>query len=72
MKEVWSKYNQIHMEIWNSKIGHNKHSKFEVKFRVFSKVIFEHVIFHFKVWEVKSPTRQIMCKSELKWESYVC
>ena len=55
MKEVWSKYNQIHMEIRNSKFGYNKHSKFEVKFGGLPKVIFKHVMYHFEAWEVKSP-----------------
>ena len=40
MKEVWSKYNHVHMEIWNLKSGHNMYPDFEVKFRAIPDVIF--------------------------------
>ena len=34
------------------------------------RVHFIHTIYIFEAWEVRSPTLQTMCKSELKWRSY--
>ena len=39
-------------------------------FRVLPGVHFIHTIYRFESWEVKSPTLQTVCKSELKWRSY--
>ena len=55
MKEVWSKCNQVYMEIWNSKSSHNMYYDLKVKFRALPNVIFGYSIYHFKAWEVKSP-----------------
>ena len=38
-------------------------------FRVLIEVHFHHTIFLFKAQEVRSPTLQTVCKSELKWKS---
>ena len=29
-----------------------------------------YILYHFKAWEVSSPTLQTVCKSKLKWRSY--
>ena len=57
-------------KIKNSKSGGNMYSEFEEKFGVFSEFYFVHTIYHFESWEVRSPTLQTVCKSELKWRSY--
>ena len=54
------------MEIWNLKSGSNMYSEFENKFGVLLEVHFSHTIYHFEPWEVRSPTLQTVCKSELK------
>ena len=38
----------------------------EEKFGVFFEFYFVHTIYHFEAWEFRSPTLQIVCKSELK------
>ena len=40
-------------------------------FWVLHGVHFMHTICFFEAWEVRSPTLQTICKSELKWRSYV-
>ena len=39
-------------------------------FRVLPGVHFMHTICFFEAWEVKNPTLQTVCESELKWRSY--
>ena len=51
MKEVWSKCNQVHMEIWNSKFERNMYFEFEVKFRVLFNVIF--LEFYISFWSLR-------------------
>ena len=48
----------------------NIYSDLEDKFKVISRVHFIHTIYHFEDREVRSPTLQMVCKSELKWRSY--
>ena len=43
---------------------------FEDKFGELSGVHYIHTIYHFEAREVRSPTFQTVCKSELKWRSY--
>ena len=40
--------------------------EFEDKFGALSRVYFIHTICHFESWKFRSPTLQMMCKSELK------
>ena len=40
------------------------------KFRALSRVHCIHTIYRLEAWEVRSPTLQVVCKSELKWRSY--
>ena len=54
------------MEIYNSKFGGNIYSEFEDIFGVFSEVHFRHTIYCFEAREVRSPTLQMVYKSELK------
>ena len=42
------------------------HFDFEAKFGALFGVYFIHNIYHFEAWEVKSPTFQMMYKSEKK------
>ena len=58
------------MEIWNSKSGGNMYFDFEEKFGVLPEAHFSHAIYCFEAQEVKSPTLEMVCKSELKWRSY--
>ena len=44
----------------------NIYSEFEDKFRALFRIYFIHNIYHFEAWEVRSPTLQTVCKSELK------
>ena len=46
------------------------YSDFEDKFRALFKVYCIHTIYRFEAREVRSPTVQTVCKSELKWRSY--
>ena len=71
MEEGWSKCNQVHMKIWNSKSGTRTYFDFEIKFGAFFKVNFGQTIYHFEAREVKNPTLQIMNKLKLKRGSYV-
>ena len=43
------------MKYWNSKFGSNLYFEFEVKSRSLFEVNFGQTIYHFEVWEVKSP-----------------
>ena len=43
------------MEILNSKFGNSIYSEFEVKFGVLPRFNFGQALYHFKVWEVRSP-----------------
>ena len=51
--------------MWNS-----KGQQLQDKFRALSGVHYIHTIYFFEAQEVKSPTLQTVCKSELKWRSY--
>ena len=42
------------------------YSEFEDKFRVFFGAHYIHSIYRFEAWEVRSPTLQTVCKSEMK------
>ena len=48
----------------------NIYSDFEDKFGALSGVHFIHTIYRFEAREVRSPTLQTVCKSELKRKSY--
>ena len=56
IEKVRSKCNQIHMKIWNSKFGSSLYFEFEVKSIALSEVNLGQTIYHFEVWEAKSPT----------------
>ena len=71
MKEGWSKCNQVHEKIWNSKSGTRTYFDFEIKFGALFKVNFGQTIYRFEAREVKSPTLQMMDKLKLKQGSYV-
>ena len=51
--------------MWNS-----KGQQLQDKFRALSGVHYIHTIYFFEAQEVRSPTLQTVCKSELKWRSY--
>ena len=61
-------------EIQHEAISHamrnSKGEQLKEKFRALSRVHCIHTIYHFEAREVKSPTLQMVCKSELKWRSY--
>ena len=42
------------------------YSNFEDKFRGLCGVHYIHTIYRFEAWEVRSPTLQTVCKSEMK------
>ena len=44
----------------------NIYSDFEDKFRAIHGVYFIYTVYFFEDWEVRSPTLQTVCKSELK------
>ena len=44
----------------------NIYFDFEEKFGAFFGVHFIHTVYCFEAWEVRSPTLQTVCKSELK------
>ena len=46
------------------------YSDFDDIFRGILGVHCIHTIYRFESWEVRSPTLQMVCKSELKWRSY--
>ena len=71
-KKTWEMRHEARfscIEIWNSKSSGNMYSDFEDKFGVIPKIHFRHTIYRFEAREVKSPTLQMVYKSELKWRS---
>ena len=48
----------------------SKGEQLQDTFWVLPGVYFIHTIYRFESWEVRSPTLQTGCKSELKWRSY--
>ena len=63
--EIFACYEKSSHAMQNSK-GH----QIQDKFRALPRVHCIHTICHIEAWEVRSPTLQTMCKSELKWRSY--
>ena len=55
---------------WNLRMLYSKGEQLQDKFRELPGVYCIHTIYCFEAREIRNPTLQIVCKSELKWRSY--
>lgn len=55
---------------WNSKSGSSTYLHFKVNFERLSEINFVQAIYYFEAQEIRSPTLQMVYKSELKQRSY--
>ena len=72
-KEAWEMRHEARLAAWKFRTQKSDgiiYSDFEEKFGVLSGVHYIYTIYLFEAREVRSPTLQTVCKSELKWRSY--